>query len=114
MYNDSMTQRGSSGITRSNRAQEGQPAECNRGYALTQDPAMAFSVSSIHESDAHSSNAFSLGFMGGGGGGGGGGAYGQEYSGSLRHVSIRCIAERAYVIAHLCSQVPRNTIATDT
>jgi len=63
---------------------------------------MSFGVSSIRNSDTHSSDMFGLGFTGGGGGG----AYGQENSGSMRRVSIGRVVERAYNITYLCSQVP--------
>ena len=99
MYNPRGTQRDFTGPTISDGGQEDQAIEWLRGYTPGQQRSASSGVSGTCESDAHGSDMFSLGSTGGGG------AYNQEYSTSLRHVSIGCIAATAHKITHLCSQV---------
>ena len=85
-----------SSIATSNTGQEDQTFERVRGYSPVQERSASFGVSNIREPNAHESNAFGFGSMGGG-------AYDQEYSGSLSRVSIRHVAVLQCVGTHLFS-----------
>jgi len=61
-----------------------------RNYSLVQDWSMSFGMSRTHEVDVHRNDML-----------GGSGAYNHDYSSSLRQVSIRSVAARAYKITHI-------------
>ena len=103
MYNQPAPQRDFSSTATSNSGQEDRTFECLRGFSPVQARSASFGLSNPCEPDAHGSDVFSLGSMGGGGGAG---VYDQDHSSSLMRVSIGRVVARAYIITHPCSQVP--------